>query len=257
MYTRGRGLPAADEAGMHSRMEEHPLIAIMQPYFLPYIGYFQLMNAVDEFVVYDNIEYTKKGWINRNRILVNGKDSYITLPLRKASDFLDIRDRYLSETWRSERVKLLNRIKASYRKAPHFDLVYPLIEECLHFTDNNLFAFLFNSLNLVREFIGVRSSLLVSSSIPVDHGLKSERKVIEICKARGAASYVNPIGGTGLYDRAEFRDEGICLYFLRTADIIYSQFENEFVPALSIIDVMMFNSREKIREYLTSSFELI
>src|SRR4030042_5533275 len=96
-------------------------IAIMQPYFLPYIGYFQLMNAVDEFVIYDNIEFSKKGWINRNRILVNGKDSYITIPLKKDSDYLDVRDRYLAETWSSEKIKMLKRIIGSYRKAPRFD----------------------------------------------------------------------------------------------------------------------------------------
>ena len=91
-------------------------IAIMQPYLFPYIGYFQLMNAVDEFVIYDNIEFTKKGWINRNRILVNGRDSFITVPLKKDSDYLDVRDRYLADSWPSERVTILYRIKQSYRR---------------------------------------------------------------------------------------------------------------------------------------------
>ena len=85
-------------------------VGIMQPYFFPYIGYFQLMNAVDEFVVYDNIEFTKKGWINRNRILVNGKDAFITISLKKDSDYLDVRDRYLADSWSSDRVKMLNRM---------------------------------------------------------------------------------------------------------------------------------------------------
>src|SRR5689334_1147970 len=101
----------------------------MQPYFFPYIGYFQLMNAVDEFVVYDNIEYTKKGWINRNRILEDGTDSYITIPLKKDSDYLDVRDRRLAESWPTEKRKMLNRIIQSYRKAPYFNSVYPMIEK--------------------------------------------------------------------------------------------------------------------------------
>ena len=105
----------------------------MQPYFFPYIGYFQLMNAVDEFVVYDNIEFTKKGWINRNRILVNGKDFYITLPIKHDSDYLYIIDRLLADTWPIERKKMLNRIIESYRKAPNFNVVFSVIEKVLLF----------------------------------------------------------------------------------------------------------------------------
>jgi hypothetical protein len=110
-------------------------IAIMQPYFFPYIGYFQLINAVDEFVVYDNIEYTKKGWINRNRILVNSQDAYITLPLKRDSDYLDIRERFLADSWSRESKVMLNRIAGAYRNAPNFRLVYPLIEKCILFDE--------------------------------------------------------------------------------------------------------------------------
>ena len=114
----------------------------MQPYLFPYIGYFQLMNAVDKFVVYDNIEYTKKGWINRNRIWVNGSDAYITLPLKKDSDFLNVNERFLAETWKSERQKLLNRISGAYKKSPHFESAFPLVQKCLLFDDGNLFNFI-------------------------------------------------------------------------------------------------------------------
>jgi hypothetical protein len=106
-------------------------IGIMQPYFFPYIGYFQLINYVDEFVIYDNIKYTKKGWINRNRILVNGKDVYISLPLKKDKDSLNVDERFLSDIWIMERKKMLNRIKESYKKAPNFHQVFPIIEECV------------------------------------------------------------------------------------------------------------------------------
>ena len=84
----------------------------MQPYFMPYIAYYQLINEVDQFVIYDDIKYTKKGWINRNRILSNDKEAVISIPIRKGSDFLDIKDRFLSDNWPSERKKLLNRLKA-------------------------------------------------------------------------------------------------------------------------------------------------
>jgi hypothetical protein len=232
-------------------------IAIMQPYFFPYIGYFQLMNAVDEFVIYDNIEFTKKGWINRNRILSHGTDSYITIPLKKDSDYLDVKDRYLAESWLSERSKMLNKIKESYRKAPFFDYVYSIIEKCILFEENNLFRFVLNSLNLIKIYLGIQTSLIVSSAIPIDNNLKAEKKVIEICKARKANVYLNPIGGVRLYDKNNFNDECIDLYFLKTNDVIYKQFDNDFIPSLSIIDVMMFNPKEKIREYLISFYTLI
>jgi hypothetical protein len=231
-------------------------IAIMQPYFFPYIGYFQLINAVDEFVVYDNIKFTKKGWINRNRILVNGKDSYISLPLKKDSDHLDVRDRYLADSWSFEKDKMLNRIIESYRKAPYFDSVYPIIEKSILFEEHNLFGFILNSLNLVREYLGIQTPLLVSSTIPVDHGLKAEKKVVAICKARKADMYLNPIGGAQLYSKADFKNEGLDLCFLKTTNFIYKQSDNEFVPFLSIIDVMMFNSKEEIMDYLTSFYTM-
>lgn len=215
------------------------------------------MNAVDEFVVYDNIEFTKKGWINRNRILVNGKDSFITIPLRKDSDYLDIRDRYLAETWHSEKKKMLNRIIESYRRAPEFNSVFPLIEKCLLNDEANLFKFILNSLELVKKHLGIKADFIISSTIPIDHELKAESKVIAICKARGAISYINPIGGTTLYEKYRFEAEGISLNFIKTDDISYKQFNNEFVPWLAIIDVMMFNSMEQVKNYLDSCYTLI
>jgi len=215
------------------------------------------MNAVDEFVVYDNIEFTKKGWINRNRILVNGQDSFITIPLKKDSDYLDVRDRYLANSWSAERVKMLNRIKESYRKAPQFETVYPLVEKCICFEDNNLFNFILNSLNQVKEYLEIRTSLIISSTIPIDHTLKADKKVVAICKARNADTYVNPIGGIQLYIKDEFKNEGIDLFFLKANDFEYKQLNNEFIPWLSIIDVMMFNSKEEIKEFLHSFYTLV
>jgi hypothetical protein len=223
----------------------------MQPYFFPYIGYFQLMNAVDEFVIYDNIKFTKKGWINRNRILVNGADSFFTIPLKNDSDYLDVRDRYIVNSWPSERVKMLNRIKESYRKAPQFNCVYPLVEKCIIFNDTNLFNFILNSLRHVKEYLGIQTLLLISSTIPIEHTLKAEQKVISICKERKAHTYVNPIGGVELYDKDRFMGEGIDLHFLKTDEFSYAQFGNDFIPWLSILDVMMFNPKEAIKKMLT------
>ena len=231
-------------------------IAVMQPYFMPYIGYFQLMNAVDEFVIYDNIQYTKKGWINRNRILVDGKDSYISLPLKKDSDYLDIKDRYLADSWLSEKYKMLNRINASYKKAPYFNLVFPLIERCVLFEEKNLFTFIHYALRQATEYLKITTPLVISSSIMVDHELRAEKRVMAICNARNADSYFNPIGGLQLYSKDDFKEQGLNLHFLKTNDFRYKQFDHDFVPFLSIIDVMMFNSINEIIGYLKSFFTI-
>jgi len=230
-------------------------LGIMQPYFLPYIGYFQLMNAVDEFVIYDNIQYTKKGWINRNRILVNGKASYITLPIKKDSDHLNIVERRLADDGK-ERIKLIRRIDNLYHKAPKFKSVFPLIEAIILFNTNNLFGFLLHSLYQTKFYLGILTPLVISSTITIDHSLKSEEKVISICRSREAKIYINAIGGTSLYKKENFEKERIALRFIKSDHIEYKQFDNPFMPALSIIDVMMFNPREKIAEYL-SKYTLI
>ncbi len=231
-------------------------IAIMQPYFFPYIGYFQLIQNVDEFIVYDNIQFTKKGWINRNRILVNGNESYLTLPLKKDSDYIDIKDRYITEDWTLERKKIINKIKETYIKAPYFQTVFPLIEEIINFENKNLFQFIYNSLKQINNYLDIKTPLIVSSSIEINHSLKAEDKVIALCKARLANNYINPIGGIELYNKEIFKEEGLELQFLKTNNIIYPQFKNEFVPFLSIIDVMMFNNKENLLEYLNSAFTL-
>ncbi|MBU2891931.1 WbqC family protein [Colwellia sp. D2M02] len=232
-------------------------LAIMQPYFFPYIGYFQLINAVDEFVIYDDIQYTKKGWINRNRILQNGSDSYITLPLKKASDYLNVNERFLSDTWPKERQKLLNKIANSYRKAPYFSAVYPVIEEIVTYESNNLFDYLYNSITLLMEYMNITTKLVVSSTLAIDNNLTSENKVLAICKAMMATEYINPIGGTDLYQHEHFAQNKINLHFLQSEPLSYPQFNSEFIPWLSIIDILMFNSLPAVKELLTSRYQLI
>ncbi len=224
----------------------------MQPYFFPYIGYFQLINAVDEFVIYDNIEFTKKGWINRNRILVNGKDTVISLPLKKDSDYLHVSDRFLADTWGMERNKMLNRITESYRKAPYFKETYLLLEKCVMYDDRNLFNFILHSVQTIMQYMNIYTKLVVSSSIPIENELKSIDKVMAICKQRGSDIYINPIGGLELYDKESFNKNGINLQFLKANNITYTQFNNEFIPFLSIIDVLMFNNKEELKSNLNS-----
>ena len=222
----------------------------MQPYFMPYMGYFQLISSVDEFIIYDNIQYTKKGWINRNRISVNGKDQFITIPIKKDSDYLDVSERMISDNWGKEKYKILNIIKSFYGKAPNFKEAYGVIEDCLNIEEENLFNFIYETILIINNFLDIKTKIIISSDIDIDHNLRSKNKVIEICKNRDAEIYVNSIGGISLYDKEEFKDNGIILNFIKSNPIKYQQSNSEFIPWLSIVDVMMFNSKEKIKEYL-------
>lgn len=228
--------------------------AIMQPYFLPYIGYFQLMAAVDVFIVYDNIQYTKKGWVNRNRMLLNGTDSVFTLALKKDSDFLDVRDRSLSDTF--DRAKLLNKFYGAYRRAPYFSKVLPLIEEIVKCEHQSLFEYIYTSIEKIKNYMGLECEFRVSSTIDIDHALTAQDKVIALCKKVGATTYINPQGGVNLYDCSSFNSNDITLKFLRSRLVSYTQFTNEFVPWLSIIDVLMFNSGDEVKRIITTEYEL-
>ena len=222
----------------------------MQPYFLPYMGYFHLLNSVDEFVIYDNIQYTKKGWINRNRILVNGKDKLISLPLKKDSDYLNVIDRKLSDNWNVEKVKLLNLIKSSYKKSPQYSIIFPIIEKCIQLSDNNLFNFILNSLTQLNSFLEIDTKVTISSTINIDHTLKSKDKVIAICKNLNATTYINAIGGQELYNVKDFKNHELDLKFIKSSLLNYKQYKNEFIPWLSILDILFFNEKQDIIKHL-------
>jgi hypothetical protein len=230
-------------------------VAIMQPYFFPYVGYFQLINAVDAFIIYDNIKYTKKGWINRNRILSHGSDTAFSLPLKKASDTLDIREREVAADF--NRPKLLNQLREAYRKAPYQSTVVELVEDVLMGGDQNLFAFLHRSLERTCKFLAIPTRVIVSSTVDIDHSLQSQDKVIALCRAVDADTYINPIGGVELYSKDVFAGAGIELKFLRSRLVEYPQFDTAFVPWLSIIDVMMFNSVQEIQKQLSGGYDLM
>jgi hypothetical protein len=229
-------------------------LAIMQPYFLPYIGYFQLLAGVDIFIIYDNIKYTKKGWINRNRMLLNGKDAMFTLPLRSASDSLDICERQLAEDFNQE--KLLNQFKGAYRQAPQFAQTFPLIERIMHYEDSNLFRFLHHSIVRTCDHLGIKTKIKISSDIPIDHDLKNQDKVLALCEAVGAKIYVNPIGGVELYSKNTFMERGVDLKFIQSKPFEYPQLGDVFVPWLSMIDVMMFNPLNALQGAISTNYEL-
>lgn len=230
-------------------------LAIMQPYFMPYIGYYQLIAAADVFVVYDNIKYTKKGWINRNRMLLNGADAMFSLPLKKDSDALDVVQRELAVDF--DRDKLLNQFRGAYRRAPYFEQTWSLLENIIHNKEQNLFRFLLHSVKTTCAHLGICTPILVSSDIAVDHQLKAESKVLALCQAIGTKTYINTIGGVDLYSKEVFNAHGIELRFIRTTPFDYLQFDAPFVPWLSIIDVLMFNPVNAVSEYIATNYELI
>jgi hypothetical protein len=229
-------------------------IGIMQPYFFPYIGYFQLISSVDKFILYDNIKYTKKGWVNRNRFLQKGKDKVFSLPLKNESDYRNINERELAATFKYE--KLLSQFQNAYRNAPHFSETFVLIEEILQYQTTNLFQFLHHSILQTCAHLGIATQILVSSKIDIAHDLRSQDKVIALCEAMGAEIYVNAIGGVELYSKDTFRERNIDLKFIRSKPFQYSQLGNEFIPWLSIIDVMMFNSLDAIKTCISKNYEL-
>lgn len=230
-------------------------LSIMQPYFLPYIGYFQLIASTDVFIVYDNIKYTKKGWINRNRILRDGEPVTFSLPLKKDSDSLDVRERDIAADFDPE--KLLNQFDSAYRKAPHFTSTWPVIEEILQHEDRNLFGFLHHSIVRICSHLGITTEIRTSSDIGIDHSLKNQDKVLELCEAAGANLYVNSVGGMELYSKDEFSAKGVDLRFLRSKELVYPQFRKSFVPWLSILDVMMFHDPESLHDVIETGYDLI
>jgi hypothetical protein len=230
-------------------------VAIMQPYFFPYIGYFQLLAAVDLFVLYDNIKYTKKGWINRNRMLRSGQDVIFSLPLKSDSDFLDVRERELAANF--DRDKLVGQFREAYRRAPYFAQTFELIERVIRHEDANLFRYLYNALVQTCKYLDIGTEIRLSSRITIDHTLKSQEKVLALCEATGANVYVNAIGGVELYSKGVFRQKGIELKFLQPKPFEYAQFGAEFVPWLSIIDVLMFNSPDAVRAHIATGYDWV
>jgi hypothetical protein len=227
----------------------------MQPYFFPYIGYFHLINSVDIFVVYDNIKYTKRGWINRNRLLQNGKDVKFSLPLKSDSDCLDVCERELAADF--NRKKLLNKFKGAYQCAPYFTQTFRLVEHIVRYEEANLFRFLHYSITKTCEHLGITTEIRVSSDITSDNDLKNQNNILALCETIGASTYVNAIGGMKLYSKETFREKGIDLNFIQSKPFEYPQFGDAFVPWLSIIDVMMFNPLDTIRTCISTNYELI
>ena len=230
-------------------------VAVMQPYFFAYIGYFQLIHAVDVFVIYDDVNFMKKGWVNRNNILVNNAKSLVTLPLTKASQNSLIKELSINmdDKWKEN---FLKTIKFNYSKAPFYSQVYGILQNLFDNEIKELSNFLLQSIIAVNEYIGIETEIVKSSKVYNNIELGRKERLIDICKQEKSSHYINAIGGMELYNKEDFAEEGITLNFIKTNLVDYVQFNNEFVPYLSIIDVLMFNSKEKVLEML-NEYDLI
>lgn len=224
-------------------------LGIMQPYFFPYLGYWQLLNIVDKYVIYDDVNYIKGGWINRNRILSNGGSVYFNLPIIGASSNKRINEIKVNLNQKAFD-KCMKTIIGCYSKAPYFNEVLPLIREIMSYSEDNLALFLKHSIELIAEYLRIDTIIILSSEIEKNTDLKGQDKVLSICNTLNANEYYNAIGGKNLYSYQDFANKNIELKFIDCRSTSYKQFKNDFVPYLSIIDVLMFNSKDKILELL-------
>ena len=235
-------------------------IAIMQPYFLPYIGYMQLMNTVDTFILYDDVAFINRGWINRNKILLNGQEHLFTVPLKDASQNKRINEVMLADDpkWRS---KLLKTVEQAYRKAPYYQTVMPLTEKIINFATDSIAGLVLNSFVELNQYLGLTTRLVASSSVYENAHLKAQDRILDICRQEKATHYINPIGGVELYDKPTFAQAGIELNFIKAKRVDYTQFNRssgdaEFIPWLSILDALMFCDTATVRAML-GEYELV
>ncbi|GHB75828.1 hypothetical protein GCM10007390_32080 [Persicitalea jodogahamensis] len=227
----------------------------MQPYFLPYLSYYKLLKLVDKFVIYDDVNFINRGWINRNNILVGGKAHLFTVPLIDASQNKLIYEVQVSpdQVWRK---KILKTISQAYRKAPQFETVFPLVEDIITDQSESVADFCLQSLVKTARFMNIDTEIVKTSRQYNNSDLKGQHRILSICQKEGASHYINPIRGQALYDKHLFCNEGITLNFIHTTPRAYPQFKNDFVPLLSILDIMMFNNQKEIQDLL-GEYDLI
>ncbi len=224
-------------------------LAVMQPYLFPYIGYFHLMHAVDRFIVLDDVAYIKRGWINRNRILIDGQPARFTLPVRDASQNRPIRahERADDERWRA---RFLRTLESSYHRAPHFVPAFELVTTVLDDPERHLSPWLATSLQRICSYLSLPVKIVPTSSVYGNAGLGKQDRMIDFCRREDATQLVNASGGMPLYAVEDFGAAAIDLRFVRPLFTPYPNARGTFVPALSILDVLMHNHPDEVRERL-------
>lgn len=230
-------------------------IAVMQPYLFPYIGYFQLIKSVDTFVFYDDVNFIKGGWINRNKLLVQGKELIFTVPLNNASSFSTINETTVNISIEKKwRVKFLRTVEQSYGKATHFEEVFRLIKSVFESDYEHISELAINSIKVVSGYLGLTTNFQISSQeYSSSKNLDRTERLLAICKELRANNYINMLGGKEIYDKDTFLKEGINLQFLKPELIPYNKDISNFVPGLSIIDVLMHNSKDEVNNLIKYS----
>lgn len=232
-------------------------IAIMQPYLLPYIGYYQLVNTVDVFVFYDDVNFITKGYIHRNAILGQGAPLPFTVPLSKASQNTLIKDVQVHQgEYAKWWYKFKKTLKQNYTSAPFYDEAMNLLDGIFEKSSDSISELAEESVRSVSAYLGLDTMFKKSSELSYDRKADTEKKIMELCANLGADTYINPIGGKELYTAASFVKNNMELLFLKSKQITYPQKKEDFVPSLSIIDVLMYNDKTEILKYI-EQFELI
>ena len=226
-------------------------VAMMQPYLFPYIGYFQLVKAVDVFIFADDVNFIKGGFINRNRILLQNKEYYFVVPCNKSQNKL-INEVNISTQIKGYPQSLLLTVKQAYSKAPFFKDVFPIIESVFNSGSDNISALATSSVESVSKYLEIKVDFRFSSeSFSHTRGQEKSIRLTNITKELGFSTYINPSGGKNIYSKKYFESLGVKLEILETEDLSYAQFNDNFIPNLSIIDVIMLNSKENCNKLLT------
>ena len=227
-------------------------LAIMQPYFFPYIGYFSLIKHTDEWIVFDTPQFIRHGWIERNRILKPSEGwQYIKVPLEKHPREATIRDIRIrtNEPWRNLIFAQLEHYKKS---APYYAPVISFLREAFEHQTDSIVSMDVRLLEAACRYIGIpfRAHVFSKMGLRLPEVTAPDEWSLNISLEVGAVEYINPPGGEGFFDRAKFERAGVHLTFLRANSRAYDQRRTVFEPGLSIIDVMMFNTRDQITEML-------
>lgn len=224
-------------------------LAVMQPYIFPYIGYFQLINAVEKFVILDDVNFIKRGWINRNQILLNNNPYLFTIPLEKISQNNTIKQTKISyaTNWQSN---LLKTLEQAYKKAPLFYPVMELVSSAINEKYVYISELAVRSIKEICEYLNIGTTIIDSSEIYQNNYLTGENRIVDICLRENASVYINAAGGRELYRTENFKQHNIELKFINTLSHSYKQFGKPFQPFLSIIDVIMFNDKHETKEML-------
>lgn len=218
---------------------------------MPYIGYFQLVKMVDKFIFYDDVTFIKQGWINRNQILINNQAKMFSVPLANASSNVLIKDVLISENaYEKWKKSFLNSIFFSYKKAKNYNQVSSLIESILEEKPQTISDLAIKSIIKVAQYLELDTEFQISSDTYSNTQLSGQDRVLDICKNENALTYVNPVGGMELYSKNIFKAKNIDLFFIKANKSVYKQFSDEFIPFLSIIDVLMFNDVDEINQQL-------